>query len=297
MPTLPSIIEGCKYDFSVIAAIVGTKFAFHMPTYREQDFFGQSGWYPSRSTCNDLINYAVNCIDPLFAQMSKCLMDQSILFGDATEITVLLRETPSDDDQTALDEARRIVTRNLKLRKSAQRSKSASGNKGKSKSSSHGSATSYAWLYSGLDAPAELMPDLSIPRPERPPPNFSDPLWNYAPYNIFQWSLTQKHSVIDGHLTNYQGVLLATRMVPTRTWLCSEGRILHQSCVVHARRYFTKAETNDPILATQMVVLFRQLYAVEYRGAMLTADERLELRHARRCCSDLGSHRGHARAG
>lgn len=42
-PPLPAIVEGCKYDFSVIAAIVTMKFAFHMTTYREQDFFGQSG--------------------------------------------------------------------------------------------------------------------------------------------------------------------------------------------------------------------------------------------------------------
>jgi hypothetical protein len=278
-PTLPSIIDGCKYDFSVIAAVVGTKFAFHMSTYREQDFFGQSGWHPSRSTCNDLINYAVNCIEPLFAQMSQCLMDQSILFGDATEITVLLRDTLSDDDQQALDERKKNRHQELEAKKNRQRCTSSSANPGKSQSSSHGSATSYAWLYSGLDAAAELMPDLSIPRSERPPPDFNDPLWNYAPYNIFQWSLTQQHSVIDGHLANYQGVFVGdAHGANAKLAARSEGRILHQSCVAHARRYFTKAERNDPTLATQMIVLFRQLYAVEYRGAMLTAGERLQLR-------------------
>lgn len=278
-PTLPSIVEGCKYDFSVIAAIVGTKFAFHMSTYREQDFFGQSGWHPSRSTCNDLINYAVSCIDPLFTQMSQCLMDQSILFGDATEITVLLRDELSDDDKKALDERKKNRHKELEAKKNAQRSKSASANAGKSKSSSYGSATSFAWLYSGLDAPAELMPDLSMPRPERPPPDFNDLLWNYAPYNIFHWSLTQKHSVIDGHLANYEGVFVGDAHGANANLAArSDGRIVHQSCVAHARRYFAKAQSNDPTLATQMVVLFRQLYAVEYRGALLTAEERLELR-------------------
>ncbi|MEZ6075401.1 MAG: transposase [Pirellulaceae bacterium] len=102
-PTLPAIVEGCKYDFSVIAAIVAMKFAFHMSTYREQDYFGQSGWHPSRSTSNDLINYAVACIDPLFAQMSECVMKQSIVLGDATTLTVLLRDELSADDQRSLD--------------------------------------------------------------------------------------------------------------------------------------------------------------------------------------------------
>ena len=103
MPTLPSIVEGCKYDFSIIAAVVTMKFAFHMPTYREEDFFGQSGWRPSRSTCNDLINYAVNCIAPLFAQMWQCLNAQPTMLGDATELTVLLPGKINQEDQQSLD--------------------------------------------------------------------------------------------------------------------------------------------------------------------------------------------------
>jgi hypothetical protein len=56
-------------DFSVIAAMLGMKLAFHIPTYRQQDWFAQSGWFPSRSTVNDLFNYAVVTIDPLYGQM------------------------------------------------------------------------------------------------------------------------------------------------------------------------------------------------------------------------------------
>jgi hypothetical protein len=273
-PTLPSIVEGCKYDFSVIAAIVGMKFAFHMPTYREQDFFGQSGWHPSRSTSNDLINYAVDCIDPLFAQMSQCLMDQAILFGDATELTVLLRDTLSEDDQQMLDQRKKNRHKELEAKKKAKRSKGSPSN-----STKNGSATSYAWLYSGLDAPSDLMPGLSVPCPERPPPNFDDPLWSYAPYNIFHWSLTQKHAVIDAHLANFHGTFVGDAAGANANLAARSGsRITHQSCNVHARRYFVKAQSNDPVLASQMVALYRQLYAVEYRGTSLSVAERLELR-------------------
>jgi len=41
MPPPLAIVESCKYDFSVIAAVLAMKFAFHMPTYREQDWFAQ----------------------------------------------------------------------------------------------------------------------------------------------------------------------------------------------------------------------------------------------------------------
>ena len=137
-PPLPAIVEGCKYDFSVIAAIVAMKFAFHMPTYREQDFFGQSGWRPSRSTSNDLINYSVDCIDPLFQQMLACLLSQPIVLGDATELIVLLNEVLDAAEQQAL-EARRKQRQTMKAESPPAEPRK-----------SEGSAKSYAWLYSGL---------------------------------------------------------------------------------------------------------------------------------------------------
>jgi len=265
-PPPPAIVEGCKYDFSVIAAIVAMKFAFHMTTYREQDFFGQSGWRPSRSTCNDLINYGVDCVAPLFAQMWARLLSQPMVLGDATELTVLLQED--------LDEAARKALENRRQRRRGSPANSAPAQ-------SEGSAKSYAWLYSGLDAPPELSPELADehPPPQRPPPDFSRPCWNYAPYNLFQWSLTQENSVIDGHLQDFQGIFVGDAAgVYARLAARSGDRIQHQSCNSHARREFVKAQANDTILAAEMFSFFRQLYAVEYRGALLTVAERLELR-------------------
>lgn len=264
-PPPPSIVEGCKYDFSVIAAIVALKFAFHMPTYREQDFFGQSGWRPSRSTCNDLINYSVDCVDPLFEQMLSRLLSQPIVLGDATELIVLLNKELDDAEQKVLEHRRK------------QR-----GEKTNSpKSESQGSAKSYAWLYSGLDAPPEWSGDLddAHPPPNRPPPDFSDRCWNYAPYNLFHWSLTQEHAVIDEHLKNFRGIFVGDAAgANARLAQRSGNRIQHQSCNSHARREFVKAQGNDAILAAEMISFFRQLYAVEYRGVLLTLAERLELR-------------------
>jgi transposase len=79
VPPPLSIVEGCKYDFSVVAAIAALKFAFHVPTYRQQDWFAQSGWFPSRSTVNDLMNYAVETIGPLYQQMWQLLLAQPML--------------------------------------------------------------------------------------------------------------------------------------------------------------------------------------------------------------------------
>lgn len=90
MPMPLAIVEGSKYDFSVVAAILAMKFGFHMPTYREQDWFAQCGWHPSRSTANDLINYGVETIVPLHRQMWLLLLAHPILLGDDTTLTVRL---------------------------------------------------------------------------------------------------------------------------------------------------------------------------------------------------------------
>jgi transposase len=230
-----SIIEGCKYDFSVIAAIFAMKFAFHMPTYRQQDWFGQCGWFPSRSTANDLVNYTVATIAPLHRQMWHLLLRQPILLGDDTRIRVLLRGELSEEQLENLGKRSRF-------RQTAEAAKPPPG-----------SALSYAWLYTGLDG--------------------------FAPYNVFHWSLGHENAVIDGHLATYRGTFVGDASgVNARLQQRSDGRIVHASCNAHARREFVKAESNDPILASQAISFYRQLYDVEERAATLDAAGRLELR-------------------
>jgi transposase len=236
VPPPLSIVESCKYDFSVIAAIAAMKFAFHMPTYRQQDWFAQSGWFPSRSTTNDLINYGVATIGPLHRQMWHLLLQQPILLGDDTRLRVLLRGAIDKEE----------------LAKLAQRSgfRQATDD---GEVASTGSAASYAWLYTGLDG--------------------------FAPYNVFHWSLVHQNVVIDGHLATYRGVFVGDACgANARLEQRSGGRILHASCNAHARREFVKAESNDPILASQGISFYRQLYDVEERAKPLDAAGRRELR-------------------
>ncbi len=109
-----------------------------------------------------------------------------------------------------------------------------------------GSATSYAWLFAGLDG--------------------------FAPYNLFHWSLTRAQSVVDDRLANFRGVVVADAYdayahIESR----SAGRIAHASCNTHARREFTKAENYEPILCARIVSLYGQLYAIEERAKTWTA--------------------------
>jgi transposase len=239
MPPPLSIVEGCKYDFSVVAAVAGLKFAFHVPTYRQQDWFAQCGWFPSRSTVNDLMNYAVATIGPLYQQLWQLLLAQPILLGDDTTLCVLLRDGLSEED------LEKLSTRNRFRRALDAGLPSNTG--------PPGSATSYAWLYTSLDG--------------------------LAPYNVFHWSLTHQNAAIDGHLATYRGVFVGDAAgANARLQQRSHGRIVHASCNMHARREFIQAESNDPILASQAISFYQQLYDVEERGKTLDAAARYELR-------------------
>ncbi len=44
------IVEGNKYDTSIAAEIITGKYSYHLPIYRQQDYFAGSGWAPGRST-------------------------------------------------------------------------------------------------------------------------------------------------------------------------------------------------------------------------------------------------------
>jgi transposase len=236
MPPPLAIVESCKYDFSVIAAVLAMKYAFHVPTYREQDWFAQCGWFPSRSTINDLINYGVTTVDPLYRQMWSLLLSQQILLGDDTRVRVLLRGAVDQEQSAKLEDRRR------------SRAATAGGATGPP-----GSATSYAWLYTSLDG--------------------------MAPFNVFHWSLTHENCVIDEHLAGYRGIFVGDACgANARLEQRSGGRIVHAACNAHARREFVKAEPNDPVLASQALSFYRQLYEVEERGKSLDLTALAELR-------------------
>lgn len=237
-PAPLNIVEGSRYDFSVIAAILSQKYAFHCPTYRQQDWFAQCGWHPSRSTINDLINVSVEVLTPLFWQMWSLLSEQRILMTDDTRLQLLCRNALSEDQQEVL----------RKRRTSGTPPGTAAG-----EVNDPGSVTSYAWLYRGLE--------------------------NLAPYNVFRWSLSHEHAVVDAHLEDFHGVLVGDGYSGyTQIEQRSKGRIAHASCNVHSRREFLAAEAIEPILSAQALSFYRQIYDVEERGKRCDAQGLFELR-------------------
>jgi len=92
------IVEGDKYDTTVVTQILTNKFAYHLPFYRQQDMFAGTGWIPSRGT---MLNLLVNCffvIQPLLAYFKRILQADSVVSCDDTGLTLLYPKVPPDFD-------------------------------------------------------------------------------------------------------------------------------------------------------------------------------------------------------
>ena len=92
------IVEGNKYDASVAAEIITGKFSYHMPIYRQQDYFAGSGWAPGRSTLINILAGSFFVIQPLLEYFKRTVQNDSVIGCDDTGVTLLYPKTlPSFD--------------------------------------------------------------------------------------------------------------------------------------------------------------------------------------------------------
>ena len=88
-----SLVEGDRYDTSVAAAILESKWFQHMPIYRQQDRYAVCGWTPSRSTLLNIVSQVDFVILP-FIQFMTQRVQQDIGVGlDDTSCRMLLPKT------------------------------------------------------------------------------------------------------------------------------------------------------------------------------------------------------------
>lgn len=93
-PARPSgLVEGARYDTSVAAEIITGKYGYHLPIYREQDYFAGSGWTPARSTLLNVQQSAAALLPPLMAYYREALLAGGSLGADETSVTLLLPQT------------------------------------------------------------------------------------------------------------------------------------------------------------------------------------------------------------
>jgi len=84
------LVEGNRYDTSVAAQIMASKYALHIPTYRQQDQFAGCGWTPSRGTLLNILVATAACIRPFVLYLREQVLASGALGTDETRVTLLL---------------------------------------------------------------------------------------------------------------------------------------------------------------------------------------------------------------
>ena len=92
------IVEGDKYDTGIAAEIITGKFSYHLPIYRQQDYFASSGWTPGRSTLLNILSGCSFVIAPLLDYFKATVQTDSVVGCDDTGVTLLYpKQVPTLD--------------------------------------------------------------------------------------------------------------------------------------------------------------------------------------------------------
>jgi transposase len=89
-PRPEGLVEGNRYDTSVAAEIVTAKYGYHLPIYRQQDYFAGSGWTPSRSTLLNILVAASSVIRGFALHLRDEVIASGVLGTDETRTTLIL---------------------------------------------------------------------------------------------------------------------------------------------------------------------------------------------------------------
>ena len=91
-PREPGLVEGNRYGTSVAAEIITSKCGYHLPIYREQDYFAGCGWTADRSTLLNIFHASAALVHPLALYLRQEVLASGAIGTDDTRVTLLLPE-------------------------------------------------------------------------------------------------------------------------------------------------------------------------------------------------------------
>jgi transposase len=93
-PVPPKPVPGGIAGPGLIASVLVSKFADHLPLYRLEDILTRHGVFLSRSTLCDWVRNAADLLGPLADLQKTRVLESSVLWTDDTHVTVLGGEAP-----------------------------------------------------------------------------------------------------------------------------------------------------------------------------------------------------------
>jgi transposase len=100
-----------------------------------------------------------------------------------------------------------------------------------------------------------------------------------APYDVFAFTDSRERDGPDNFLASFRGILSGDCYSGyVNIAKVTAGRIKFSACLGHARRYVFNARAQQPVLGSQLMAQFRQLYDIEDRARTMDDAARLALR-------------------
>ncbi len=93
-PPPPRPVSGCIAGTGLLAQLIVSKFAEHLPLYRFEDISTRYGLYLSRSTLCDWVAKVADLLGPLYELQKQLVLMAGVLWTDDTPLTVLGGEKP-----------------------------------------------------------------------------------------------------------------------------------------------------------------------------------------------------------
>jgi transposase len=90
----PRPLSGCIAGAGLLAEVIVSKFAEHLPLYRFEDISTRYGLYLSRSTLCDWVGKVADLLGPLHELQKELVRQAAVLWTDDTPVTVLGGEKP-----------------------------------------------------------------------------------------------------------------------------------------------------------------------------------------------------------
>ena len=91
--TPPSLIDRCKYEPSVYAHLVASKYQDHLPLNRLEGIFKRHGMKIPKQTMWEMLSRVDEvCATPILEQMRKELLEEPVIQGDDTPVPVRLED-------------------------------------------------------------------------------------------------------------------------------------------------------------------------------------------------------------
>jgi len=234
-PREPGLVEGNRYGTSVAAEIVTGKCGYHLPIYREQDYFAGCGWTADRSTLLNIFRTSAELVHPLAWYLRGEVLQSGTIGTDETRVTLLL---PAEIPEAKEDDAKSRRIHEVFSEARAEGRKSVSGR---------------MWAYRSLTVPINVF-DFTVSRHRDGPDEF-----------LVAGGFVG--TMLGDCYSGYQGITLR-----------SDARIVRAACNAHARRKIFDARESYPLLSSQFLAMYQELYDVEDRAKGLSVGEREALR-------------------